>query len=273
MTAPFESSSSEFSASPTMLAVVVGSPRLGQTLPQQCGILVVEADPQRAEQLSADLHGRDQPVKVCTEVLSADAEQLVVWNRFNDSRLDGPVGLEGWGRTYPNLHLRGKEERLGCLLQDLLRSFVDQQRFEQPLLIDLVIRQGDPMAALQGLGGWIQSVRRVILDMPKAPADWLARVDDWLTSKAFRAEDQSPTTWHRDPVATLKLKLTAQADELTDLRQVVAELTEERDSHLVRVNELESRLQLINEELESILGILEPTNAECRENLSAQIST
>jgi hypothetical protein len=139
----------DVTASPTCsLAVVVGAPAFISVLPQDKPVLVIEADLQRSRQLSEDLDGHPNPVTIISEVLTAEEGSQVEWHHYNDSRLDGPTDLATWQQSYPNLHLLSLETRDGRLLKDLIQDWADKHAPKQTLLLDIALRQGDPLAAL-----------------------------------------------------------------------------------------------------------------------------
>ena len=108
------------------ITVWVGVPAMARGLSSSGLLLVVEAEPERAHQLRQALKERPEAL-VCEEVLAANNGELVRWNRFNDARLSGPIGLTLLRERFPNLEQKDEEERLGRRLGDLLDNWAPCQ--------------------------------------------------------------------------------------------------------------------------------------------------
>jgi hypothetical protein len=239
------------------LAIVVGAPPFRSALPLDQPVLVIEADPQRLNQLKLDLKEQGNLVKVVEDVLTAEEGTAVEWHHFNDARLDGPVGLATWQLRYPNLQLLSKEQRLGRPLKDLVRAWADEQAPHQQLLLTLELRQGDPLAALIGLGPWVQSLQRVRLDMPLALDQWPSELKQWLAEQGFAQTDATTPTWERDPVTTLQLIVQDQSQKLMDMEHLLQDVTSQRDQQQAHALDLQQQLEQTNLEINEILALLD----------------
>jgi hypothetical protein len=205
------------------LTVFVGVPTVVAALPSEGQLLLVEADPDRAQRLKHELGDR-QLVAVCVEVLAAQSGTFVRWFSFNDPRLNGPLDAQAWRERYPNLRLIGEEQRTARRLEEVLNAWAEQQERPDSLVLSLHLRQGDPLAALEGLGAWIAALQRVHLVMPAAAREISEPlVHDWLVQRGFEAlaEEFAPT-WRRDPLATQRLQLQDQVRTIADLEEQLA---------------------------------------------------
>lgn len=224
-----------------LLTVVVGAPPVVGQWPQG-SVLVIDAQPSRLAALNS---GPRQGVDLVCEaaVLAEDVGQSVLWYRYNDSRLDGVVPASQWLPLYPNAEeleqqsLRG--ERLDALLERW--AVARDQRCGFPLA--LTLRQGDPLAALAGLGAWEAGLQQVELVSPNAEQLWRAAVAAWLEARGFERVPDQPLVWSRDLLARC--------------RQACEALASERDDLQDRVAALEGRLTQINQELDVILASLD----------------
>lgn len=263
-------------------AIVVESPgplslvRVGAPEPELLRVetavpaLVLEADRQRAEAFKAGLEGlAPSACTVCAEVLTATPQQLVDWHSYNDSRMDGPLALQHWQGHYPNLKLMGRAQRQGRTLEQVLTAWVAQ--LEQPVrALQLELAQGDPLAALQGLGPWLQAVQQVRLAMPGSDVLWGERIGAWLGAQGFRQTAQRSCLWQRDPLASLQLALQARERRLAELEeqlscQAVRLLLAQEQADSLRAEkhgleeqlaDREQQLTQIDVELDQVLALL-----------------
>jgi len=97
---------------------------------------------------------------------------------------------------------------MGCSLADLLTN-VGRHLVDGPYTgLSLHLQQGDPMAALDGLGAWLECLHTVELDIPAAVmALRAARLGAWLETRGFCACAGEPAHWQRDAVASRRLLL------------------------------------------------------------------
>ncbi len=221
-------------------------------------VLVIDAQPSRLVSLNS---GQRQSVDLACEaaVLTEEAGQAVTWYRYNDSRLDGVVPPAQWQSLFPNAQELERQALPGERLDGLLDRWAGgrEQRSNCPLV--LILRQGDPLAALAGLGGWENTLQQVELVGPYAEQLWGSAVASWLVARGFEKVPDQPLVWERDLLGRCL--------------RAYDELTAERDGLQLRLTELEGRMALINQELEGMLASLEsndPTAAveESTESLS-----
>ena len=182
------------------ITVWVGVPGLARGLPSSGSLLVVEAEPQRARELRQVLRDRPEAL-VCEEVLAAENEATVQWHRFNDTRLNGPSDLTIWRQRFPNLRQIDEEQRCGRRLGDLLDNWAPREGGQALAPLHLVLRQGDPLAALTGLGPWISQLQTVQLMLPW-PEETMQLAETWLAEQNFGQDPHTSAMWNRDPVAT-----------------------------------------------------------------------
>ena len=181
------------------ITVWVGAPGMARGLSGSGLLLVVEAEPERAHQLRQVLMERPEAL-VCEEVLAANNGEIVRWNRFNDARLSGPVGITLLRERFPNLEQNDQEERFGRSLGDLLDNWAPCQSEQGIAKLHIVLRQGDPLAALAGLGPWHRQLETVQLILPW-PEEVMPPVQAWLSEHGFCQDPQNATLWKLDPIA------------------------------------------------------------------------
>lgn len=224
-------------AAPAPLTVWVGAPQVLAALPDQGLQVLVEADPNLAERWRIAWHGRQRLV-VCDQVLAPESGVPVRWCLFNDARFNGPLDGQSWQAHLPNLRQVGEEQRLGRSLADLLTSVTEPMPQDPCTALHLRLQQGDPLAALQGLGAWLEQVSTVELAVPEAAAAlWADQLAAWLVPRGFRAAEPQSARWQRDPIATQRL------------------LLQERDQALARVQDLEAQLQLLSTRFEEQIAL------------------
>jgi len=221
----------------------VGAPSLARQLPTG-PVLVIDATASRLDALRSS--GPNHQDLACVQaVLAEQADGPVQWHRYSDSRLDGVVAAEQWQVVFPNVteleRLSFPGQRLDCLLEGWLAQRQPGDRSASQFQV--VLRQGDALAALAGLGLWERRLQRVVLDGPGAKELWGSGVEAWLLQRGFVADADQPQAWERDPLASSRLECEA--------------LTQERDGLQQRVDELENRLAQINRELDEILALLD----------------
>jgi len=216
------------------ITVWVGAPSKLSSLADPGLHLVVEADPARAQRCRTAWPEHPGLV-VCDQVLAPHSDAPVRWCLFNDGRLNGPLDQQVWQANYPNLHQVGEEQRLGCSLADLLTN-VGRHLVDGPYIgLNLHLQQGDPLAALDGLGAWLEGLHIVDLALPSAAtALWAGPVGAWLEPRGFRACAGEAARWQRDAIASRRL------------------LLQERDRAMANVQDLEARLQQLSNEREAL---------------------
>jgi len=287
------------------LTVVVGAPVGASSLPKNGLLLVVEADLERASQLKEELAAEARAV-VVPEMLTTEEGAPVQWHCFNDARLNGPAGLAAWKDQYPNLQLVGEEQRRGRSLEGILNAWGQQQGLQGQPWLHLEVRQGDPMAAVMGLGPWLTGLQSVQLDTRKTADQWQQPLDAWLTERGLLGVADVPGRWQRDPVATLQLSLQEKEWQLAELEEQLStqaarlllaqtnhqELAAERDqlrvecdgltverdglvvergALLIRCDHLEDKMARINNELDEILGLIESETTHSGEHSPVEV--
>jgi len=210
----------------TLLNVVIGAPSLIAQLPAG-PTLLVEADGERLAALSAALEHRQPPLRWHQAVLAAEAGTLQVWHRFSDHRLNGPLDQAGWQPHYPNVQLLETQQLEGTRLETLLEDWPEVQ--PNATTFQLLVRQGDPLAALQGAGRWLRRLERVELLGPGAAQIWGETMEPWLAARGFCRQEGRQDSWQRDPLATRLLALDALQQERDLLAEQLAQIRLEVD--------------------------------------------
>jgi len=249
--------------------VWVGVPGLARGLPSSGSLLVVEAEPQRAQELRQVL--RDRPeVLVCEEVLAAENEATVRWHRFNDTRLNGPSNLTIWQQNFPNLRQIDEEQRCGRRLGDLLDNWVPREGEQALAPLHLVLRQGDPLAALDGLGPWISHLQTVQLMLPW-PEATMQLAEAWLAEQNFSQDPQTSAMWNRDPVATRDWLLKEKEKEKQDLLFINQQLNRdcatmraERDNVVAKLEQLTTQWEEHKEAQHQTLSEIQQLQIEAK---------
>jgi hypothetical protein len=158
-----------------------------------------------------------------------------------------------------------------------------QQESPQPQTLQLVLRQGNPLAALQSLGAWGQWLQGVQLQWPGGGVVWREPLDSWLRQHGFRPAAATVDHWQRDPLATLHLSLQdcqrrlAEQEELLStqtVRLLLAqnrheELTAERDIALAERDSLQNSLQQLSSERDQLQASCHDLSAQ-RDSLTAE---
>lgn len=164
----------------------------------------------------------------------------------------GPMNQQAWQAHAPNLRQLGAEQRLGSTLADMLASVGQNLPHGPTTGLTLHLQQGVPLAALDGLGVWLQGLHTVQLAMPAAArAHWTGPVGAWLEPCGFRTCEGDAPCWQRDAEASLRL------------------LVQERDQALAQVQELDGRLQQQRQQLAHILQELDGLQALLDQELAS----
>jgi hypothetical protein len=232
------------------ITVWVGVPAMARGLSRSGLLLVVEADPERAHQLRQALKERPEAL-VCEEVLAANNGELVRWNRFNDARLSGPIGLTLLRERFPNLEQNDEEERLGRRLGDLLDNWAPCQSGKGIAKLHIVLRQGDPLAALGGLGPWHKQLETVQLILPW-PEEVMRPVEAWLSEHGFCQDPQSATLWKLDPIAKGNWLLQEKGNENKVLIAANQQLHSDCEAMRAEKEFLAARLEEVSAQLQEL---------------------
>jgi hypothetical protein len=218
------------------VSVVVGAPALASQLPAG-EVLLIDACSERLQQLAAD-HDPGRSLVCEAAVLAAEEGEPVTWNRYADARLDGVITAQGWQAFFPNLRAQGQETVRGQRLESLLQRW--SAAGPGPRRFQLVLRQGDPLSAVAGLGARLPDLQRVELAGPKAEALWQEPLGAWLEARGFCRQSGPAAAWERD---------------------LLASCMQERDTLAERVKEYEDRLSQIAAELDQLLAWNDNTEA------------
>ncbi|MCP9835100.1 MULTISPECIES: hypothetical protein [unclassified Cyanobium] len=202
--------------------------------------MLVEADGERLSALTLPLERRQEPLSWRHAVLAAETEADVLWHWFSDHRLDGPLGMDGWQSHYPNVKLLAEQRMVGTRLDTLLEGWPQAQSSTTPL--QLLVRQGDPLGALQGAGLWLVRLERVELLGPRAAEIWGEALDAWLVARGFCRQEGRKDAWLRDPLATRLLELEELQQERDQLATQLAQIRLEVDAMAERLGSDSSRI-------------------------------
>lgn len=227
-----------------LISVVVGAPSLARQLPVGT-VLVIDSRADRLDSLRGGGGALNQDLACVEAVLAEQADELLLWHCYSDSRLDGVLAAEHWKALYPNVTELEQRPLAGQRLEVILDRWEGLCEPVGPSaqVFQLMVRQGSPLAALVGLGPFEPRLKRVVLAIPGAQELWGSDVEAWLLARGFAAVPDQPLTWERDPLASCRLECEALALERDGLQQ--------------RVGELENRLAQINRELEEIIALLD----------------
>ena len=246
------------------ITVWVGVPGLARGLTSSGSLLVVEAEPQRARELRQVLRDRPEAL-VCEEVLAAENEATVQWHRFNDTRLNGPSDLTIWQQRFPNLRQIDEEQRCGRHLGDLLDNWVPREGEQALATLHLVLRQGDPLAALTGLGPWTSQVQTVQLMLPW-PEETMQLAEAWLAEQNFGQDPQTAALWKRDPVATKDWLLKEKEEEKKALLATNQQLINECEGTRAERDLLAAELELLTGQYQELRDNQSQTQADIQQS-------
>ena len=150
------------------LSVLVGCPASPTQLPEgPC--LIIDAESIDKKELIAQesfcAHYRelsaDSLELLNQTVISEFDHQIVEWHNFSDRRFNGPSQLSEFSEQYPNLRLIESRKIEGITLSTVL---VDQNVLSDPLsTFELILREGDPLVALQSAKEWLARCTRISL--------------------------------------------------------------------------------------------------------------
>ena len=163
-----ESASEAHMTSSLCLSVLVGCPASPTQLPEgRC--LIIDAESIDKKELIAQesfyAHYRElsahDVVLLNQTVISEFDHQIVEWYSFSDRRFNGPSQLSEFSEQYPNLRLIESRKIEGITLSTVL---VDQNVLSDPLsTFELILREGDPLVALQSAKEWLARCTRISL--------------------------------------------------------------------------------------------------------------
>jgi hypothetical protein len=168
--------------------------------------LVIDADADKLHEVSSR-HASDashQPLSVLEAALSSMDQEVLVWYRFNDSRLNGTQDLETWNHTYPNVTIIDQHERQARALHSLLDEW-QAKLGGLPQYGRIILSQGDYIRALDGLCSWEPRITSVSAVGPSAQEIWRSRLDPWLTARGFLSE-HGGACWQKDPFSLMLIE-------------------------------------------------------------------
>ena len=153
-------------ASSQCMSVLVGCPSSLTQLPDgPC--LIIDAESIQQEKLTSQecffAHypeiSFDDLVLINKTVISEFDHQIIDWHTFSDKRFDGPSKLSELSEQFPNLRLIESRKIEGITLSTI---FKNQKILSDPLSsFELILRQGDPLIALQSAKEWLARCTRI----------------------------------------------------------------------------------------------------------------
>ena len=150
------------------LSVLVGCPASPTQLPENPCLIINAESIDRKELIAQEsfcAHYRelsaDDVVLLNQTVISEFDHQIVEWHSFSDRRFNGPSQLSEFSEQYPNLRLIESWNIEGITLSTVL---MDQKSLSDPLsTFELILREGDPLVALQSAKEWLARCTRISL--------------------------------------------------------------------------------------------------------------
>lgn len=249
--------------------ILVGAPptlaALGTT-----ATLILEGDGQRYQSVAEEWASRGRPAHVQLQrcVLAADRDIPLIWYRFSDSRLNGPLPLERWRSLYPNLQLEGEEM---CSSDSLAARLEAWQPAQEPgTQLQLMVRQGDPVQLLAGAGAWLDRIAAVQLSGAGLQELWQEAVHALLLARGFQRHSEPGRGWQRDPQAQHLQQLIRDRDALqADLAESARELEAVRslaqdDAHR-QAAELEALREQLSQTSRELEGVRTQSEAQVRQ--------
>ena len=204
------------------LLVWVGAPVAVHTIPAGIPLLLLEADLGKAQQQKKLLKDMFN-IMVCAEVLSAQANLEIQWHQFNDDRFDGAISEANWHKSWANLRQISQQARIGRSLENILDVWVAHTGATHKPALQLVVRQGDPLAALQGLGPWCSQLENLQLSGICGQGPWMEALKSWLQERGFISAPFGGG-WQRDPIASQLVELQEKDQRIADLEEQLSSL-------------------------------------------------
>ena len=182
------------------ISVFVGCPASPTQLPDGSCLVVDAADIDKKEWVDGEIFctsfdelSGDEFVINSQTVLAEFDGQVVEWYLFSDNRFNGPWGLSEYSEQFPNLRLTDRREFEGITLSSLL---LDQQALSDPLsTYELIIRQGDPLVALQSAKEWLGRCTRISLRCSFITPRRLRSIESFLKLSGFYQSSIDPSIW------------------------------------------------------------------------------
>ena len=225
--------------------VHLGAPEFVDHLPDG-PTLVIDSDQASLDRLQTDLLHREFsfPCRFLCAVVSAAEGQMVEWFSYNDRRFDGGLSLESWSGQHPNLICLQQQTLPGRALHHLLEAA--DLPLEEHQTGCLVVRQGDPVAALASAGDWLERFQIIDLKSPSADLNWASVLQAQIEPLGFRPSDRD-VLWQRPGVLMLRFQL----DRLQKQRE---QLVLERDEQMKGRHLMGQQLQLMDQQLQQVLS-------------------
>ena len=187
-------------ASSQCMSVLVGCPSSLTQLPDgPC--LIIDAELIQQEKLT----GRefffahypeisfDDLVLINKTVISEFDHQIIDWHTFSDKRFDGPSKLSELSEQFPNLRLIESRKIEGITLSTI---FKNQKILSDPLSsFELILRQGDPLIALQSAKEWLARCTRISLRGLVTSSRSLESTEAFLGASGFCKSSVDSYVW------------------------------------------------------------------------------
>ena len=150
------------------LSVLVGCPASPTQLPEGPCLIIDAESIDKKELIAQESFCTNYPELSASDVVLVDQtviseydHQIVEWYNFSDKRFNGPSQLLEFSDQYPNLRLIESRKIEGITLSTVL---VDQNVLSDPLsTFELILREGDPLVALQSAKEWLARCTRISL--------------------------------------------------------------------------------------------------------------
>ena len=224
--------------------VHLGAPEFVDHLPDG-PTLVIDPDQASLDHLQADLQHRNFPFpcRFQCAVVSVAAGQKLEWYSFNDRRFDGSLALECWSGRPANLICLQQQTLHGRALNDLIETA--DLPLEEHQTGSLVVRQGDPTAAIASSGDWLERLQIIELRSPAADLNWASVLREQLEPLGFRPSDRD-MLWQRPGGLMLRFLV----ERLQKQRE---QLVLERDEQMQGRQTMTHQLEEVMQQLQDVL--------------------
>ena len=182
------------------MSVLVGCPSSLTQLPDgPC--LIIDAESIQQEKLTSQecffAHypeiSFDNLVLINKTVISEFDHQIIDWHTFSDKRFDGPSKLSELSEQFPNLRLIESRKIEGITLSTI---FKNQKILSDPLSsFELILRQGDPLIALQSAKEWLARCTRISLRGLVTSSRSLESTEAFLGASGFCKSSVDSYVW------------------------------------------------------------------------------
>ena len=182
------------------MSVLVGCPSSLTQLPDgPC--LIIDAESIQQEKLTSQecffAHypeiSFDDLVLINKTVISEFDHQIIDWHTFSDNRFNGPSKLSELSEQFPNLRLIESRKIEGITLSTI---FKNQKILSDPLSsFELILRQGDPLIALQSAKEWLARCTRISLRGLVTSSRSLESTEAFLGASGFCKSSVDSYVW------------------------------------------------------------------------------